>query len=223
MVPEDVRARGAARRRPYVSRGGIKLANALDALGVDVSGSPGARRRGLDGRLHRLPAAARGARTWSRSTSPTASSTGGCAQDPTRDRDRAPQRPRAASPTSFRTLPDLIVIDVSFISLMKVLAAGARVRGRARSTAWRWSSRSSRSVVRRSARAASSATRRLRRGALVDGRGGGASGLARRAAGLRQLGAAGAEGQPRDVRVDRRGRRAGGVGRPRGRRAEVEP
>ena len=48
---------------PYVSRGGVKLANALDALGVDVSRPPRARRRRLHRRLHRLPAAARRRRT----------------------------------------------------------------------------------------------------------------------------------------------------------------
>ena len=51
------------RRAPaFVSRGGIKLANALAASGLEVRGPPRARRGRLDGRLHRLPAAARRAR-----------------------------------------------------------------------------------------------------------------------------------------------------------------
>ena len=43
---------------PFVSRGGIKLANALDALGVPVDGRVVPGRRRLHRRLHRLPAAA---------------------------------------------------------------------------------------------------------------------------------------------------------------------
>ena len=80
------------------------------------------------------------------------------------DRDRATNA-RSLRRDELPYAPDLIVIDVSFISLAKVLrrvlgcAAGAM-------TAWRWSSRSSRSAASRSARAASCAmlTRR-RRGA----------------------------------------------------------
>ena len=37
LVPEDVEI-DVAQPPPYVSRGGIKLANALDALGLDVAG-----------------------------------------------------------------------------------------------------------------------------------------------------------------------------------------
>ena len=44
---------------PYVSRGGEKLAGALDAFGVDPARPRVPGRRGLHGRLHRLPAAAR--------------------------------------------------------------------------------------------------------------------------------------------------------------------
>ena len=64
---------------PYVGRGGLKLAHALDAFGIDVTGATRARHRRLDRRLHRRAAAARRARTSSRSTSATASSTGSCA------------------------------------------------------------------------------------------------------------------------------------------------
>ena len=50
---------GERRRAPaFVSRGGIKLANALTATGLDVRGQARAGRGRLDRRLHRLPAAA---------------------------------------------------------------------------------------------------------------------------------------------------------------------
>ena len=48
-----------AERPRFVSRGGIKLANALDALGIDVAGARLPRRRRLHRGLHGLPAAAR--------------------------------------------------------------------------------------------------------------------------------------------------------------------
>ena len=47
---------------PYVSRAGHKLANALDAFGVDVGRARLPRRRRLDRRLHRRAAAARARR-----------------------------------------------------------------------------------------------------------------------------------------------------------------
>ena len=57
LLPED--AELVVKGGPeYVSRGGTKLANALDALGLDPAGARLPRRRGLDGRFHRLPAAA---------------------------------------------------------------------------------------------------------------------------------------------------------------------
>ena len=65
---------------PYVGRGGVKLAHALDVFGDRPStGRLGARHRRLDRRLHRRPPAARRARASSRSTSGTASSIGSCA------------------------------------------------------------------------------------------------------------------------------------------------
>ena len=44
---------------PFVSRGGVKLRNALDALRSRRLGAPGSGRRGLDRRVHRLPAPGR--------------------------------------------------------------------------------------------------------------------------------------------------------------------
>ena len=43
QLPDDVEIRVAAPEHPWVSRGGVKLAHALDAFGIDVSG-----RLGLD-------------------------------------------------------------------------------------------------------------------------------------------------------------------------------
>ena len=97
------RARGG-RAPPFVSRGGIKLANALDALGLDVGGPQRARRRRLDRRLHRLPAPARrGARGRGRRRLRRARLA--AALGPAGDGDRAHQRPRAPARTTFRTRP----------------------------------------------------------------------------------------------------------------------
>ena len=102
--------------------------------------------------------------------------------------------------------PDLATVDVSFISLAKVLGAVLGCLARA-TTCSRSSSRSSRSAAGASARAASCArpptgarrSSRVGRGGARAGRGG---------ARLPLLGAARAEGQPRDVHLARRPRRA---------------
>ena len=59
LVPEDADVRVEA-GLPYVSRGGLKLAAALDAFGVDPAGWVCADIGASTGRLHRLSAAARG-------------------------------------------------------------------------------------------------------------------------------------------------------------------
>ncbi len=59
------------------------------------------------------------------------------------------ERTNARSVDSLPFPPSLIVIDVSFISLTKVLPGRAGARRRASSTAWRWSSRSSRWAAER--------------------------------------------------------------------------
>jgi 23S rRNA (cytidine1920-2'-O)/16S rRNA (cytidine1409-2'-O)-methyltransferase len=120
LVPEDVELSVEA-GSPYVSRGGVKLANALDALEIDVRG-----RRALD----------------------VGASTGGFT-DCLLQRDvshvvavdvaygeldwrlRGDERvtvvervnARALEPGMLPYAPDVIVIDVSFISLTKVLPA----------------------------------------------------------------------------------------------------
>ena len=106
----------------FVSRGGIKLANALDATGVDPRRPAVPRRRRVDRRLHRLPAAAR-RRARDRGRRRLRRAGLGAAQRRARDRARAHQRARADARRSCPTAPDLIVADVSFISLTKVLPA----------------------------------------------------------------------------------------------------
>ena len=210
-VADRPRAQGRAARRsrrgdhrrprapPYVSRGGVKLANALDAFGVDVAGrrclDVGASTGGftdcllqrgaahvialdvaygeLDYRLRRI------------------------ARVTVMERVNA----RAVSIAALRAVADRVRRVVHLAAQGAAGRAGAAPRRS--STAWRWSSRSSRSAGGRWARAAWCAIRRCgasavvgvassRRGVLGDG--------------LRLLGAAGAGGQPGDVRVARRGR-----------------
>jgi 23S rRNA (cytidine1920-2'-O)/16S rRNA (cytidine1409-2'-O)-methyltransferase len=120
LVAEDVELSVDA-QSPYVSRGGVKLANALDALRIDVGG-----RRALDvgastggftdcllqrGTAHVVAVdVAYGELDW---------------------RLRGDERvtvvervnARALAPDVLPYAPDLIVIDVSFISLTKVLPA----------------------------------------------------------------------------------------------------
>ena len=136
---------------PYVSRGGVKLANALAALGRRRRGPRLPRRRRVHRRLHRLPAPAR-RRAGDRARRRPRPARLGAAKRPARPRDRARQRPRAdARRAPFA--PALATIDVSFISLALVLPAGrALPRGRA-PTCWRSSSRSSSSAASGSARA----------------------------------------------------------------------
>jgi 23S rRNA (cytidine1920-2'-O)/16S rRNA (cytidine1409-2'-O)-methyltransferase len=118
LVAEDVELQ-LARGREYVSRGGIKLANALDRLEVPV-----ADRRALDvgaatggfsdcllqrGARHVVALdVAYGELHWRLRTDPRVTVI---------ERTNA----RALEPTALPYPPDLIVIDVSFISLDKVL------------------------------------------------------------------------------------------------------
>ncbi|MGB9186146.1 MAG: TlyA family RNA methyltransferase [Solirubrobacteraceae bacterium] len=120
MVPEDVELE--LRQAPaFVSRGGIKLANALDAFGVDVGG-----RHGLDvgastggftdcllsrGADHVIALdVAYGQLDW------------GLRSD-SRVTVIERRNARALEPGELPYRPDLIVIDVSFISVVKVLDA----------------------------------------------------------------------------------------------------
>jgi 23S rRNA (cytidine1920-2'-O)/16S rRNA (cytidine1409-2'-O)-methyltransferase len=120
LVPADVEIDVAA-RPPFVSRGGIKLANALDGFGLDVAGrlalDVGASTGGFTDCLLQRGAAhvvtvdvAYGELDW---------------------RLRSDERVTVIERRNARSLdqaelpypPDLIVIDVSFISLTKVLPA----------------------------------------------------------------------------------------------------
>ncbi len=120
LVGDDV-ALGLDERPRYVSRGGIKLANALDELGVDPSGrlclDVGASTGGFtDCLLQRGAAAvvaldvAYGELDWR------------LRQDP---RVTVAERvnARALDPSLLPFAPDLVTADVSFISLAKVLPA----------------------------------------------------------------------------------------------------
>ena len=106
---------------PYVSRGGVKLRNALDALGVEVAGrralDVGASTGGFTDCLLQAGAAhvvaldvAYGELDWALREDERVTVI-----------ERANARALEASALPYR--PDLIVIDVSFISLRKVLPA----------------------------------------------------------------------------------------------------
>jgi 23S rRNA (cytidine1920-2'-O)/16S rRNA (cytidine1409-2'-O)-methyltransferase len=120
MVPEDVQL-DVAQTPQYVSRGGVKLANALDALDLDVTG-----RHGLDvgastggftdcllqqGAAHVIAVdVAYGELDWRLRTDSRVTVIERC-------------NARALRPEQLPYPPDLIAIDVSFISLAKVLPA----------------------------------------------------------------------------------------------------
>lgn len=120
LVREDV-ALALDERPRYVSRGGVKLANALDALGLDVAG-----RRALDvgastggftdcllqrGVEHVIALdVAYGELDWGLRGDPRVT---------VLERTNA----RAIAPGDLPYAPDLVVCDVSFISLEKVLPA----------------------------------------------------------------------------------------------------
>jgi 23S rRNA (cytidine1920-2'-O)/16S rRNA (cytidine1409-2'-O)-methyltransferase len=120
LVPEDVEVELAG-APAYVSRGGIKLANALARLGIDVAG-----RRALDvgastggftdcllqyGASHVIALdVAYGELDWRLRSDPRVTVI-----------ERRNARTLARSELAYA--PDLIVIDVSFISLTKVLPA----------------------------------------------------------------------------------------------------
>jgi 23S rRNA (cytidine1920-2'-O)/16S rRNA (cytidine1409-2'-O)-methyltransferase len=120
MVGDDVQI-SLAEAAPYVSRGGIKLANALDAFGIDPSGrnclDVGASTGGFSDCLLQRGAAAvaaldvaYGELHWK------------LRQDP-RVTVVERRNARALAPAELPFAPDLVVVDVSFISLTKLLGA----------------------------------------------------------------------------------------------------
>jgi 23S rRNA (cytidine1920-2'-O)/16S rRNA (cytidine1409-2'-O)-methyltransferase len=120
LVADDVDLR-VERGRRYASRGGVKLANALDALGVDPGGRPcldvGASTGGFTDCLLAHGAASviavdvgYGELAWTLREDPRVT---------VLERTNARDLGREALPYA----PDLAVIDVSFISLTKVLGA----------------------------------------------------------------------------------------------------
>jgi 23S rRNA (cytidine1920-2'-O)/16S rRNA (cytidine1409-2'-O)-methyltransferase len=126
LVPDDVEIEVAS-GPAYVSRGGIKLANALDAFGLDVSGGHaldlGASTGGFTDCLLQRGAehvvavdVAYGELGWRLRTDQRVTVV---------ERKNA----RSLQPADLPYRPDLIVIDVSFISLRKVLPAALRCAG----------------------------------------------------------------------------------------------
>ena len=112
----------AAPAHPWVSRGGVKLAAALDHFGIDPRRPRLPRRRRLDRRLH---AGAAGARRPARLRGRCRTRT--IAREPAR---RIPRWSRSKRPTSASSIrrgsnepPDLVTVDVSFIPLKLVLPA----------------------------------------------------------------------------------------------------
>jgi 23S rRNA (cytidine1920-2'-O)/16S rRNA (cytidine1409-2'-O)-methyltransferase len=118
LVPADVPLELAGGER-FVSRGGRKLANALDALGLDVAGrlalDVGASTGGFtDVLLRRGAAAVAAVDVASGELDPSLRA------DP---RVHVLERVNARSlvPAQLPFVPDLVVVDVSFISVAKVL------------------------------------------------------------------------------------------------------
>ena len=120
LVPEDVEVELVA-SPPFVSRGGIKLANALDALGIDVTGRQaldiGASTGGFTdcllqrGAVHVVAVdVAYGELDWR-------------LRSDSRVTVIERRNARALRADELPYAPDLIVIDVSFISVTKVLGA----------------------------------------------------------------------------------------------------
>jgi 23S rRNA (cytidine1920-2'-O)/16S rRNA (cytidine1409-2'-O)-methyltransferase len=123
LVPEDV-AVAVPDTQPFVSRGGVKLANALEAFGIDPAGRPcldvGASTGGFTDCLLRRGAeavvaldVAYGELDWRLRQDPRVTVI-----------ERRNARHLEAGELPFE--PDLIVVDVSFISLTKVLPAVLR-------------------------------------------------------------------------------------------------
>ena len=120
LVPADVEI-DVAQPPPYVSRGGIKLANALDALGLDVAGrhalDVGASTGGFTDCLLQRGAA----RVIALDVAYGELAMTLRADDRVTVIERV--NARAVDPSLLPYAPDLVVADVSFISLTKVLPA----------------------------------------------------------------------------------------------------
>jgi 23S rRNA (cytidine1920-2'-O)/16S rRNA (cytidine1409-2'-O)-methyltransferase len=120
LVPEEADV-AVAEKPPYVSRGGVKLANALDALAIDPSG-----RRALD-----VGASTGGFTDVLLQRGAEAVIALDVAYGELHWRLRGDERvtvlerrnARSLEPGELPYAPDLIVADVSFISLTKVLPA----------------------------------------------------------------------------------------------------
>ena len=139
----------------YVSRGGTKLENALEALGDRRRRPRLPRRRRLHRRLHRLPAAAR-RRAGDRRRRRLRPARRAPARGPARARDRAPQRPGAASRPTCPSCPRWRR-STSPSSRWPRCCRRWPAAWSPAARCWRWSSRSS-----------SSASERVGRGVVRD-------------------------------------------------------
>ena len=139
VMAGDVRVAGAAARKPgelvaddaeltvteappFVSRAGIKLANALDALGLDPAGCRALDVGGVDRRSSPTACSSAAPITWWQSTWPTGELHWRLRNDP-RVTVVERRNARALRPGELPYAPDLVTIDVSFISLRKLLGA----------------------------------------------------------------------------------------------------
>ena len=122
MVSEHAEVRVIGPDHPWVSRGGVKLAHALDTFGLDVTG-----RLGLDigastgGFTDVL--LTRGARAGDRRGRRPRPAALEAAHRPARRRRRGRERapPHRRRPARPRGPPGIVTIDVSFISLALIL------------------------------------------------------------------------------------------------------
>ena len=156
------RSRSRQPDHPYVGRGGIKLAHALDAFGIAVDGREaldiGASTGGFTDVLLK-----RGARRVVALDVGHGQLDWGLRNDPrvvVIERANA----RALEPSHLPALVDIVTIDVSFISLRHIFPQSAAAACAMAPTSSRSSSRNSRPVAQRSARRASFAIRPCRRG-----------------------------------------------------------
>ena len=205
LVDRRRRARRSTAPPPYVSRGGVKLANALDALGVAVAGrrclDVGASTGGFTDCLLQRGAAHVVALDVAYGELALAAARGRA-----RDGARARQRARARARRSCRTAPDLVVVDVSFISLREGAARRARAARRRAFDCLAMVKPQFEVGRERVGKGGVVRDPALRREALVDVAGARARARARPCCGFAPSGLPGPGGQPRDVRVARRGR-----------------
>ncbi len=124
LVAEDARLEVLSRPR-YVSRGGLKLEAALARVRVDRGGEGLPGYRVIHGRVYGLPAAARGG-AGVRGGRGNGAAGLEAAERPARGGARESERAASGAGRTIGELADLLVCDVSFISVTLMLPAVAR-------------------------------------------------------------------------------------------------